>query len=122
MKYERMETQLMEMDAIITVQLSNTLILELEVLKQAKIHALDVSKESIKTTQLTQNSVLQDVEMDTEWMMKSVMMVTTTMVMGVHQIVMLKKGTIVLVEAQLFKIHALCVRLCLSQAQIKLSV
>ena len=55
-------------------------------------------------------------------MMKNVMMVTTTMVMGVHRIALLKKITIVLVEAQLFKIPALCVRLCLSQAQIKLSV
>ena len=57
MKHERMETQMMEMDAIITVQLSNTLIHELEVLKQTEIHALNVSKESIKTTQLIRNSV-----------------------------------------------------------------
>ena len=52
-----METQMMEMDAIITVQLSNTLMHELEVLKQAGIHALDANRVHTKTTQLIQNSV-----------------------------------------------------------------
>ena len=57
MKHERMETQLMAMDEIITVQLSNILIHELEVLKQAGIHALDANRVHTKTTQLIQNSV-----------------------------------------------------------------
>ena len=60
--------------------------------------------------------------MVTEWMMRSVMMEMTMTEMGVRQVAILKKGTIVSVETQLFKIHALCVRLCLSQAQIKQNV
>ena len=50
-----MEIQTMKMDAIITALLLNILMFVLEVLKQTKIHALDVNRVSIKTTQLIQS-------------------------------------------------------------------
>ena len=56
MKHEKMETQMMVMDATATVQLLNILMYVQEVLKQARIHAQDVNKVSIKTTRLVQNS------------------------------------------------------------------
>ena len=64
MKHEKMETQMMVMDATATVQLLNILMYVQEVLKQTRIHALDVRKVSIKTIQLIQNSEFQDVEME----------------------------------------------------------
>ena len=56
MKHEKMETQMMVMDAIAIVQLLNILMYVKEVLKQVRIHAQDVNKVSIKTTRLIQNS------------------------------------------------------------------
>ena len=93
-----METQKMKMDAITIVLLLNTLMFVLEALKQTRIYALGVNRVSIKTTQLIQSSEYQDAEMDTECMMKSVMMVTTMMEMGDHRIAILKKVGIELVE------------------------
>ena len=54
-KHERMETQMMEMDAIIIVQSLNILMYALEVLKQTRIHALSVNRVSIRITQLIQS-------------------------------------------------------------------
>ena len=93
-----MEIQTMKMDAIITALLLNILMFVLEVLKQTKIHALDVNRVSIRTTQLIQSSEYQDVEMDTECMMKNEMMEMTMMEMGDHRIAILKKVGIELVE------------------------
>ena len=61
-------------------------------------------------------------EMDIKWMMKSVMMETTTMVMADQHIAILKKIGFVLVETQLIKISVQCVKQCLSQTQIKVNV
>ena len=56
MKHEKMGTQMMVMDATVTVQLLNILLYVLEVLKQTRIYAQDVSRVSIRTTQHIQNS------------------------------------------------------------------
>ena len=55
-KHEKMETQMMVMDATATVQLLNILMYVKEVLKQTRIHVQDVKKVSIKITRLIQNS------------------------------------------------------------------
>ena len=122
MKHEKMETQMMVMDATATVQLLNILMYVQEVLKQARIHAQDVNKVSIKTTRLIQNSEFQDVEMEIEQMMKTVMMAMTMMAMDVHLIDILRRDGSVLVETQPIKIIVVCARLCLSQTRVKLNV
>ena len=76
-----------------------------EVLKQIKIHALNVNKVSIKTIQLIQSSESQDDQMDIEWVMKNVMMEMTTMEMDAHQIAMLKEDGIELVKTALKQIN-----------------
>ena len=65
-KLEKMETHLMAMDETRIVLLLNILMSEQEVLKQAKIYALNVNKVSIKTIQPILNSESQDDLMDIE--------------------------------------------------------